>query len=71
MCLHTFVFIKFEYVWLLRGDVHKVVYFLSKIDYLECVCADSLKTLKEADKPAVIATAVFFGQVRLIDNIML
>ncbi|MFT5905311.1 MAG: pantoate--beta-alanine ligase [Cryomorphaceae bacterium] len=44
---------------------------LSKIDYLECVCADSLQALSEVDKPAVIATAVFFGQVRLIDNIML
>lgn len=44
---------------------------LSKIDYLECVCADNLQTLTEVDKPAVIATAVFFGQVRLIDNILL
>lgn len=44
---------------------------LSKIDYLECVCADSLQALSEVDKPAVIATAVFFGQVRLIDNIVL
>ena len=44
---------------------------LSKIDYLECVCADSLHALSEVDKPAVIATAVFFGQVRLIDNIVL
>lgn len=43
----------------------------SKIDYLECVCADTLHALKEVDKPAVIATAVFFGQVRLIDNIVL
>lgn len=39
------------------------------IDYLECVCADTLKALTEVDRPAVIATAVFFGQVRLIDNI--
>jgi pantoate--beta-alanine ligase len=43
----------------------------SKIDYLECVCADSLQSLSEVNKPAVIATAVFFGQVRLIDNIVL
>lgn len=43
----------------------------STIDYLECVCADSLQALTEVNKPAVIATAVFFGQVRLIDNIML
>ena len=44
---------------------------LAKIDYLECVCADSLQPLTEVDKSAVIATAVFFGQVRLIDNIIL
>ena len=44
---------------------------LSKIDYLECVCASTLQALKEVDKPAVIATAVFFKQVRLIDNIIL
>ncbi len=43
----------------------------SRIDYLECVCAETLQALKEVDKPAVIATAVFFGQVRLIDNIIL
>ncbi len=43
----------------------------SKIDYLECVSADSLTSLSEVNQPAVIATAVFFGQVRLIDNILL
>ncbi|MGJ8657307.1 MAG: pantoate--beta-alanine ligase [Akkermansiaceae bacterium] len=43
----------------------------SKIDYLECVCAENLHALKDVDRPAVIATAVFFGQVRLIDNIVL
>lgn len=44
---------------------------ISKIDYLECVCAETLKAIKTVDKPAVIATAVFFEQVRLIDNITL
>jgi len=44
---------------------------LAKIDYLECVCAESLQALHQIDRPAVIATAVFFGQVRLIDNILL
>lgn len=43
----------------------------SRIDYLECVCAENLTTIKEINQPAVIATAVFFGQVRLIDNIVL
>lgn len=44
---------------------------LAKINYLECVCANSLQSLKEVEQPAIIATAVFFGQVRLIDNIEL
>ena len=44
---------------------------ISKIDYLECVCAETLEVIKELDKPAVIALASFFGEVRLIDNIIL
>ncbi len=44
---------------------------LSTIDYLECVCAESLQAIREVDKPAVIAIASFFGDVRLIDNIQL
>ncbi len=43
----------------------------SNIDYLECVDAENLLKIKDVDRPAVIATAVFFGQVRLIDNIIL
>ncbi len=43
----------------------------SKIDYLECVCAETLQPISEIDRPAVIAIAVFFGKVRLIDNISL
>lgn len=43
----------------------------SSIDYLECVDAETLLAVKKFDRPAVIATAVFFGQVRLIDNIIL
>lgn len=44
---------------------------LSKTDYLECVCAESLKAVREVDRPAVIAIASFLGNVRLIDNIQL
>ena len=44
---------------------------LSSIDYLECVDAETLQGVKTVERPAVIATAVFFGQVRLIDNIVL
>lgn len=42
----------------------------SKIDYLNIVSSDSLKPLTSIlNKKAVIAIAVFFGNVRLIDNI--
>ena len=44
---------------------------LSSIDYLECVDAENLRTIKNIDRPSIIAAAVFFGQVRLIDNIVL
>ena len=44
---------------------------MSKIDYLECVCAETLQAVKTTDKPSVIAIAAFFGDVRLIDNIQL
>jgi len=37
---------------------------LSKIDYLECVCAETLKAIREVESPAVIAIASFFGEVR-------
>jgi len=42
-----------------------------RIDYLEIVHADSLKPLTQLDAPAVMALAVFFGGVRLIDNLRL
>jgi len=44
---------------------------MSKIDYLQCVCADTLQAIQQVDRPAVIAIAVFFDNVRLIDNIIL
>lgn len=40
-----------------------------RIDYLELLDADSLQPLDNITRPAVIATAVFYGDVRLIDNI--
>lgn len=42
-----------------------------KIDYLELVDQESLHPIKTLSAPAVIATAVFYGAVRLIDNIEL
>lgn len=43
----------------------------AQIDYLELLDADSLQVIDPVTKPAVIATAVFYGNVRLIDNIEL
>ena len=44
---------------------------LLKIDYLELVDAGTLQVLHHVDRPAVIAAAVFYGDVRLIDNLSL
>jgi pantoate--beta-alanine ligase len=44
---------------------------LSRLDYIECVDADSLEPLSEVTGCGLLATAVFFGGTRLIDNIEL
>ncbi len=41
----------------------------SRIDYLELVDAESLQPVTQLNKPAVLATAVFYGDVRLIDHV--
>ncbi|MBK1830621.1 pantoate--beta-alanine ligase [Verrucomicrobiaceae bacterium R5-34] len=41
------------------------------IDYLELLDAENLQPLEKVTRPAIIATAVFYGEVRLIDNIEL
>lgn len=41
----------------------------AKIDYLELVDAENLEPIKKVNLPAVLAAAVFYGDVRLIDNI--
>lgn len=43
---------------------------LAKLDYISIVDTGSLEPLKEIKKEALIALAVFFGSVRLIDNMM-
>ena len=43
---------------------------LVKLDYIAIVDTGSLEPLKEIKKEALIALAVFFGSVRLIDNMM-
>jgi pantoate--beta-alanine ligase len=42
---------------------------LARIDYLSLVDAQSLQPVTRLDKPAVLATAVFYGDVRLIDHV--
>ena len=41
----------------------------AKIDYLELVDAETLQPCMGLDKPAVLAAAVFYGDVRLIDHV--
>ena len=43
----------------------------TRIDYLEIVDAETMQPLAENRKPALMAAAVYFGDVRLIDNIEL
>ena len=42
---------------------------LARIDYLSLVDAETLQPVTELTRPAVLATAVFYGQVRLIDHV--
>ncbi|HEX4631281.1 MAG TPA: pantoate--beta-alanine ligase [Chthoniobacterales bacterium] len=44
---------------------------LARVDYLELVNADTLKSVSEADRDSLLAVAAFFGQTRLIDNVRL
>ncbi|MEM0897310.1 MAG: pantoate--beta-alanine ligase [Verrucomicrobiota bacterium] len=44
---------------------------LGGIDYLEVIDYESLAPVEIIEKPALVATAVFFGKTRLIDNIEL
>jgi pantoate--beta-alanine ligase len=41
---------------------------LARIDYLSLVDAETLQPVTRLDRPAVLATAVFYGDVRLIDH---
>lgn len=42
---------------------------LAVIDYLELVDAETLQPVETVKRPATLATAVFYGEVRLIDHI--
>ena len=39
------------------------------IDYLQLVDRETLQPVPKVTKPAILAAAVFYGEVRLIDNI--
>jgi pantoate--beta-alanine ligase len=43
----------------------------ARIDYLELVDAESLQPVGHIKRPAVLAAAVFYGEVRLIDHVTL
>ena len=42
---------------------------LARIDYLELVDAETLQPVTRLERPAILATAVFYGDVRLIDHV--
>lgn len=42
-----------------------------KVDYVELVDAEHLHAVTDASRPALLAVAAYFGEVRLIDNIEL
>jgi pantoate--beta-alanine ligase len=42
---------------------------LARIDYLSLVDAETLQPVTSLERPAVLATAVFYGDVRLIDHV--
>jgi pantoate--beta-alanine ligase len=44
---------------------------LARLEYISVADADTLEPLDVVDRPAVIAAAVWFGEVRLIDNRLL
>jgi pantoate--beta-alanine ligase len=44
---------------------------LHRLDYIECVDRDTLAPQSRANENSVLATAVFFGATRLIDNLEL
>jgi pantoate--beta-alanine ligase len=41
---------------------------LARLDYLTLVDAETLQPVSEIQRPAILATAVFYGDVRLIDH---
>lgn len=44
---------------------------IARIDYLTVVDAETLQPAESPDRPAILAAAVFYGEVRLIDHVEL
>lgn len=44
---------------------------LNRIDYLELVDAETLQPATDFTRPSILATAVFYESVRLIDNVLI
>lgn len=42
---------------------------LAKVDYVELVDAETMQAVDDFQKPAILAAAVFYGEVRLIDHL--
>jgi pantoate--beta-alanine ligase len=55
----------------LKSLVAKRIAPLARIDYVEVVDADSLQPVSKQTRQRLIAVAAFFGNTRLIDNILL
>jgi pantoate--beta-alanine ligase len=60
-------------VAMLLGSMRDVIATapLARIDYLEVVNADTLRSVTKADASSLIVVAAFFGRTRLIDNLRL
>lgn len=56
-----------EILQMARDEIQKSD--LATIDYLELVDSETLEPLEKVERPATLATAVFYGDVRLIDHI--
>lgn len=60
-----------DHVALLESTREAIASPLNRIDYLELVDAETLQPVSHLTRPALLATAVFYGDVRLIDNRLL
>lgn len=50
---------------------HIISSSLTRIDYLSLIDAETLQPVTSLQRPSILATAVFYGDVRLIDHILI